>query len=76
MILGNTRPAALTPTRTLLNVMNKVPTLDIALAPQLALKPVEGGEDETRQFGVLPKEETGDRHHFATGSGAHAGNHQ
>jgi hypothetical protein len=47
-----------------------------APAPQLALKPVEGGEDETRQFGVLSKQETGDRHHFATGSGAHASNYQ
>ena len=37
-------------------------TLDTALAPQLALKPVERGEDETRQFGVLSKESTGDGH--------------
>jgi len=47
-----------------------------ALAPQLPLKPVEGREDKTRQFGVLSKQETGDRHHFAPGSGAHARNHQ
>ena len=47
-----------------------------ALAPPLALKPVEGREDETRQFRVLSKEDAGDRHQFATGSGAHASNYQ
>ena len=36
--------------------------LDSALAPQLALKPVEWGKDNTRQFGVFSKEDTGDRH--------------
>jgi len=50
--------------------------LDTALAPQRALKPVEGGEDETRQFGVLSKEEPGDCHHFATGRRAHASYYQ
>ena len=50
--------------------------LDTVLAPQLSLKPVEGREDDTRQFGVLSKEEAGDRHQFATGSGAHTSNHQ
>jgi len=49
---------------------------DAALAPQLALKPVEGREDDTRQFSGLPKEKTRDRHYFATRSGAHASNHQ
>jgi len=46
------------------------------LASQLAFKPVERGEDETRQFSVLSKQETGDRHHLAAGSGAHASNYQ
>lgn len=50
--------------------------LDTALAPPLALQPVEGREDETCQFGVLSKEDAGDRHEFATGSGAYASNHQ
>ena len=50
--------------------------LDIAFASQLALKLVEGREDETRQFCVLSKKDTRDRHQFATGSGAHASNHQ
>ena len=43
---------------------------DTALAPELALKPVQGGEDDTRQFGVRSKEDTGDRHYLATKSGA------
>src|SRR5207249_7558975 len=46
------------------------------IASQLALKPVERREDEARQFGVLSKEDAGDRHHLTTGSGAHTGNHQ
>ena len=46
------------------------------LAPQLALKSVEGREDETRQFGVLSKEDAGDRHEFAAGSSSHASNYQ
>src|SRR5207237_10423852 len=49
---------------------------DAALAPQLVLKPIQGREDETCQFGVLSKEDTGDCHYFATGSSAHTGNHQ
>src|SRR5437762_11829539 len=49
--------------------------LDVAFVSQLALKLVEGGEDETCQFCVLSKENTWDRHQFATGSGAQAGNH-
>src|SRR5438105_15959762 len=49
---------------------------DAALAPQLPLKPVEGREDKTRQLGVLSKQDTGNRHHFATRSGAHASNYQ
>jgi hypothetical protein len=49
---------------------------DTALAPQLALKLVERGEEETRQLGVLSKEETWDRHYFATGHRAHASYYQ
>ena len=49
---------------------------DAALAPQLPLKPVEGREDKTRRLGVLSKQDTGNRHHFATRSGAHASNYQ
>ena len=45
------------------------------LALQLALKSVEWREDETRQFGVLSKEDAGDRHHLTTGSGANTCNH-
>src|SRR2546422_10737162 len=50
--------------------------LDNTLAPQFALKSVEGGEDQTRQFGVLSEEGAGDGHHVTTGIGAHASNHQ
>jgi hypothetical protein len=50
--------------------------LDIAFAPQLALKPVERREDETSQFGMPPKEKTRDGHQLATGNGAEASNHQ
>jgi hypothetical protein len=50
--------------------------LNAALALPLALKPVEWGEDETRQFGVLSKKDTGDRHQFATGRRAHASYYQ
>ena len=49
---------------------------DAALTPQLPLKPVEGRKDKTRQLGVLSKQETGNRHHFATGSSQHPSNQQ
>jgi len=49
---------------------------DAALTPQLPLKPVEGRKDKTRQLGVLSKQKTGNRHHFATRSGAQASHHQ
>ncbi len=46
------------------------------LALQFALKSVERRKDKTRQFGVLPKEKTGNRHQLATGGGTHASDHQ
>jgi hypothetical protein len=48
----------------------------VRFAPQFALKSIERGEDEARQLGVFPEQQTGNRHYFATGSGAHASNHQ
>src|SRR6266516_3055580 len=50
--------------------------LGSALALPLSFQPVEGREDETGQLRVLSKEDTGDRHYFATRIGAHPSNYQ
>ena len=47
-----------------------------ALVSQLALKLVERRENEACKLGVLSKEQTRNRHHFAAGSGADTSNYQ
>ena len=49
--------------------------LGIVFGSQLALKAIQGREDETRQLGILPKESAWDRHEFATGDGAYGSKH-
>jgi hypothetical protein len=56
-------------------VVGFIDWLGIVFGSQLALKAIQGREDETRQIGILPKESAWNRHEFATGDGAYASKH-